>query len=281
MEICGDCGHQFTGPRCPECGEPAREGCVYCGRLVRVGEPSAVNDDAAWRELAGEHHRDCEWVLTRAHRRPVYEASMVTSKPFHLVVSLPSDPGLALVAPEGRNFAVRTPLSGNESLRTVDALLSELGFERINQWGIADFGATALVVRQHPHRIAEHHLRARSQRLGQLARLGLGLALAAGATLIVSTTFTAPSAPASDVSTEAGSGEAPAVPDTPRPAFGLDVDDPADQGAGLGYTPPRIVGETDPPCMEDQFRVERWLGAGFGDPGCINIDDIGDLEVSE
>ncbi len=47
--------------------------CVYCG--YKPSDPCLVpppaNDDAAWEELAEEHADDCEWILTRAHRRPL------------------------------------------------------------------------------------------------------------------------------------------------------------------------------------------------------------------
>lgn len=50
--------------------EPMVE-CAYCGRDVPGAEDDsvpAVDDDAAWAEIAAHHAADCEWALTRAHR---------------------------------------------------------------------------------------------------------------------------------------------------------------------------------------------------------------------
>lgn len=43
--------------------------CAYCGHECEQGDVPAASDDAAWQELAKDHAPDCEWVLTRAHRR--------------------------------------------------------------------------------------------------------------------------------------------------------------------------------------------------------------------
>lgn len=49
----------------------AAEPCVYCD--ASIGNPAAltipaVDDDEGWKRMACEHHPDCEWVRTRAHR---------------------------------------------------------------------------------------------------------------------------------------------------------------------------------------------------------------------
>ena len=45
--------------------------CIYCHQLVADGVTiPAGDDDVAWRALAVHHNPDCEWVNTRAHRRP-------------------------------------------------------------------------------------------------------------------------------------------------------------------------------------------------------------------
>ena len=47
--------------------------CLYCGATIPgcTDCPNAPpeDDDTAWAELAAQHREDCEWVLTRAHRR--------------------------------------------------------------------------------------------------------------------------------------------------------------------------------------------------------------------
>ena len=45
--------------------------CIYCDREVKTIDPPAVDDDAAWDQLANEGHgATCEWIQTRAHRLP-------------------------------------------------------------------------------------------------------------------------------------------------------------------------------------------------------------------
>jgi hypothetical protein len=51
--------------------DQAREECAYCGADVLCEEPPPEDDEAAWARIAQEHDPDCEWVLTRAHRRRV------------------------------------------------------------------------------------------------------------------------------------------------------------------------------------------------------------------
>jgi hypothetical protein len=52
------------------------ECCAYCNHEIEVadgdcanGNVPAVSDDASWEALAKEHGKDCEWVVTRAHRK--------------------------------------------------------------------------------------------------------------------------------------------------------------------------------------------------------------------
>lgn len=45
--------------------------CAYCARDVHETAIPALGDSGGWAELASEHAADCEWVLTRAHRRDV------------------------------------------------------------------------------------------------------------------------------------------------------------------------------------------------------------------
>lgn len=45
--------------------------CIYCDHDDISPVVPAVNDDQGWEELTHEHAADCEWVLTRAHRRVV------------------------------------------------------------------------------------------------------------------------------------------------------------------------------------------------------------------
>lgn len=49
---------------------PEYEQCAYCVYEVPVwyGVP-AVDDDEAWEKLLEHHADDCEWVVTRAHRK--------------------------------------------------------------------------------------------------------------------------------------------------------------------------------------------------------------------
>lgn len=50
--------------------------CAYCSADVEQIEPvPGPEDDAAWRAQAMEHHRGCEWVTTRAHRRDPVSAA--------------------------------------------------------------------------------------------------------------------------------------------------------------------------------------------------------------
>ncbi len=50
--------------------KPVMDRCVFCGATVTVDElVPLLNDEEAWRRIATEHHRDCEWVRTRAGRR--------------------------------------------------------------------------------------------------------------------------------------------------------------------------------------------------------------------
>jgi len=45
------------------------EACAYCGaEHAPSSSVPALDDDAAWDELADDHESHCEWVLTRAHR---------------------------------------------------------------------------------------------------------------------------------------------------------------------------------------------------------------------
>ena len=45
--------------------------CIYCDRPVKtLEEVPQVDDDQAWHAISLRHKIDCEWVLTRAHRRP-------------------------------------------------------------------------------------------------------------------------------------------------------------------------------------------------------------------
>lgn len=43
--------------------------CSYCGLNVPNTTAPATDDDRGWSEIAARHAPDCEWVLTRAHRR--------------------------------------------------------------------------------------------------------------------------------------------------------------------------------------------------------------------
>lgn len=44
--------------------------CAYCSEMVsELDSVPPVDDDEAWDVIAKEHDSDCEWVLTRAHRR--------------------------------------------------------------------------------------------------------------------------------------------------------------------------------------------------------------------
>lgn len=47
--------------------------CLCCWAMIPSASAEVVppvDDDAAWAEIAGQHADDCEWVRTRAHRRP-------------------------------------------------------------------------------------------------------------------------------------------------------------------------------------------------------------------
>jgi hypothetical protein len=54
-----------------EAEEAAGVECIYCWALGTTQAVPDVDDDDSWDELAKEHGDDCEWVLTRAHRREV------------------------------------------------------------------------------------------------------------------------------------------------------------------------------------------------------------------
>jgi len=46
--------------------------CMYCDLDIEETSDTlvpGVRDDEQWAELAKEHAPDCEWILTRAHRR--------------------------------------------------------------------------------------------------------------------------------------------------------------------------------------------------------------------
>lgn len=43
--------------------------CIYCGAEACSNDVPDVDDEEQWDALASEHADDCEWVLTRAHRR--------------------------------------------------------------------------------------------------------------------------------------------------------------------------------------------------------------------
>ncbi len=46
------------------------EECLYCRcQIENADTVPAINDDEAWEKLAVDHADDCEWILTRAHRR--------------------------------------------------------------------------------------------------------------------------------------------------------------------------------------------------------------------
>jgi hypothetical protein len=58
--------------------EPSTFECAYCGDEIEgdvddqgvcTDPVQAVDDDEAWQEIARHHAEDCDWVLTRAHRR--------------------------------------------------------------------------------------------------------------------------------------------------------------------------------------------------------------------
>lgn len=43
--------------------------CAYCEtQVTRLWVIPAIDEDAAWAELAGLHADGCEWITTRAHR---------------------------------------------------------------------------------------------------------------------------------------------------------------------------------------------------------------------
>lgn len=64
--------HDFASPSTVE--------CAYCSRDVPaaglVDNPPAVDDDAAWSDLARHHLPGCEWILTHAHRRDVEQLTL-------------------------------------------------------------------------------------------------------------------------------------------------------------------------------------------------------------
>jgi hypothetical protein len=43
--------------------------CTYCGATDCTDSVPDVTDDAAWAALASEHNYNCEWIITRAHRK--------------------------------------------------------------------------------------------------------------------------------------------------------------------------------------------------------------------
>ena len=47
--------------------------CPWCNEFNMIMAPDLlpdVDDEAMWDFLRYDHHPDCEWVLTRAHRLP-------------------------------------------------------------------------------------------------------------------------------------------------------------------------------------------------------------------
>ncbi len=52
-----------------ECEESLAEECIYCGQMVCCDSVPAPDDDASWLAEAEHHDEDCEWIITRAHRR--------------------------------------------------------------------------------------------------------------------------------------------------------------------------------------------------------------------
>lgn len=47
------------------------DNCIYCGVELNVDEQQvipAIDDSAAWEELAKLHNTGCEWIETKAHR---------------------------------------------------------------------------------------------------------------------------------------------------------------------------------------------------------------------
>jgi hypothetical protein len=49
--------------------------CAYCMHNVTAPKSEGeqlpeLDDDAAWAKIAKEHAATCEWVQTRAHRKP-------------------------------------------------------------------------------------------------------------------------------------------------------------------------------------------------------------------
>jgi hypothetical protein len=59
---------------CPgvhEHADDCKTTCLYCGAETPSNDAEtvpAIDDDSAWERLAAQHGRDCEWVVTRAHR---------------------------------------------------------------------------------------------------------------------------------------------------------------------------------------------------------------------
>ncbi len=49
--------------------EPVKDRCVFCDAIVSIDdEVPRLDDEDAWRRIASEHRRDCQWVRTRAGR---------------------------------------------------------------------------------------------------------------------------------------------------------------------------------------------------------------------
>ncbi len=49
--------------------EPVKDRCVFCDAIVSIDdEVPRLDDEDAWRRIASEHRRDCDWVRTRAGR---------------------------------------------------------------------------------------------------------------------------------------------------------------------------------------------------------------------
>jgi hypothetical protein len=42
--------------------------CIYCGHEIYITNVPKYDDDESWADIALEHAKDCEWILTRAHQ---------------------------------------------------------------------------------------------------------------------------------------------------------------------------------------------------------------------
>lgn len=95
------CGDETEGPAPTE--------CAYCARLVRDrGDepPPAVDDDPAWLEVACDGHAlDCEWMVTRAHRRDAPPLAPLRRWTVTLDIS-------SLSASDGERWAAQDPGPG-------------------------------------------------------------------------------------------------------------------------------------------------------------------------